>query len=170
MTEQITLTVAGALVTLPSETLAALWLNKVRAGDPISTPRQCRAYPPIGEWWDDQGGYYAGLARGRDGAPDYHLLLAEPAQENIIWQAALDWVKALEIDGHRDFTLPNRSEQALLYANLKDLFTPEWYWSSEQSASYDAYAWCQGFTSGTQYYGHKSTKLRARAVRRLAIE
>jgi hypothetical protein len=170
MADQITLTVAGALVTLPAETLTKLWLDRVRAGEQIVAPRPQREFPPIGEWWDDQGGFYAGLARGRNGAPDYHLLLTEPAQENIIWQAAMDWAKTLKIDGYDDFTLPNRSEQALLYANLKDMFNPEWHWSSEQYASDYDYAWYQSFGSGYQDLTRKDYELRARAVRRLVIE
>ncbi|WP_075795670.1 DUF1566 domain-containing protein [Massilia putida] len=48
-------------------------------------------------------------------------------------------------------------------------FVNEWYWSSTQHASDDAYAWYQYFNYGNQSYNYKSAELRARAVRRFAI-
>ena len=45
----------------------------------------------------------------------------------------------------------------------------DWYWSSTRHASASGYAWCQIFTNGTQDYFSTDLKLRARAVRRLAI-
>jgi hypothetical protein len=172
--QQITLNVAGAVVTLPEATLTKLWLDRVRGVEPIAASLElttlCSGRPRIGEWWDEQGGFYVGLARGRDLGMDYHLLLADSEQEKLAWQPALDWAKALTVDGHKDFSLPNRSELALLFANVKELFKPEWYWSSEQYASDSDYAWFQTFGIGYQDYDLKTSELRARAVRRLAIE
>ena len=57
--------------------------------DPVSVP--AIATPPaIGEVWPGQGGIYAGVARGRDGEPDYHLILCAEAPTT-----AFNWAKRL---------------------------------------------------------------------------
>jgi len=48
-------------------------------------------------------------------------------------------------------------------------FEDVWYWSSTQLASNSDFAWCQDFGNGSQHDFHESSKLRARAVRRLPI-
>lgn len=123
--------------------------------------------PRIGEVWESQGGIYAGTVRGDEGQPDYHLVLHKDERESIQWQPAMDWAAALELDGHQDFKLPTRREQAILYGNLKDQFKPEWHWSCEQPASGPGYAWMQYFDNGIQYTGRKDSNYRARAVRRV---
>lgn len=126
--------------------------------------------PPvaIGEQWPGMGGMYAGLVRGTDGKPDQHLILAAARPENDLpWKKACDWASAVEADGHSDFTLPGRSESALLFANLKDQFEPRWHWTSEQY--YSSYAWFQAFYGGGQAYIHKSYEGRAVAVRRFDV-
>jgi hypothetical protein len=126
--------------------------------------------PQIGGRWDKQGGFYAGVCRGQGGGPDYHLVVAEEQAGNITWSAATAWAARLRDDDHSDFVLPRRHEQALLYGNVPELFEKAWFWSSEQSASNAACAWVQHFDYGHQYYYHKSSELRARAVRRLIIQ
>lgn len=37
--------------------------------------------PAIGEYWPGQGGVYAGVMRGEDGQPDYHLIV--PTHESV---------------------------------------------------------------------------------------
>lgn len=49
------------------------------------------APPAIGQYWHGQGGVYAGLMRGEDGQPDYHLVVpTDPAGqvEEIAWGSA----------------------------------------------------------------------------------
>jgi hypothetical protein len=125
--------------------------------------------PRIGEYWAGQGGFYAGVARGRDGAPDYHLILAaEAPDQDFDWQAALDHAKTIEADGHADFGVPTRWESALLYANLQDrMETVRWHWTSTQYSQ--GYAWCQRFDNGTQSNSHKDGEFRVRFVRRLPL-
>ena len=65
--------------------------------------------------------------------------------------------------------LPSRREQSLLFANCKQHFQQEWYWSSEVHASGARYAWFQGFHFGCQGHYRTLSQLRARAVRRLPI-
>jgi len=134
---------------------------------PISLPVRA---PAIGSIWPGQGGYYAGLARGQDGAPDYHLIVAPAAQDAIKWKAAQSWASTQDVDGHRDYDLPDRHEQALLFANVPELFEKDWYWSGAQHASDPDFAWSQHFSLGHQFTNLKYDALRARAVRRLNIQ
>lgn len=126
------------------------------------------AVPSIGQAWPGQGGIYAGLMRGRDGAPDYHLIVG-PELNPAEWEDTKAQAAELEIEGHTDFTLPFRAEQALQFANVPELFKKDWYWSCEQRASYPVHAWMQYFDDGYQVYYRKSYEIRARAVRRLKI-
>ena len=124
--------------------------------------------PRIGEAWPDQGGIYAGVMRGRDGAPDYHLIVG-PESEEMTWDDAKTWAREREQDGHDDFTLPFRAEQALQFANVPELFRKEYYWSSEQHADGSSSAWVQGVVNGSQVWSRQSDSYRARVVRRLDI-
>ncbi len=110
------------------------------------------------------GEHYAGLIIGKDGEPSHHLVLLPGEAEGVNWKDAKAW--AAEQSGE----LPTRREQALLYANLKEQFKAEWYWSAQEYESDPAYAWCQNFYDGNQIDLHKSNELRARAVRRLEIQ
>lgn len=111
------------------------------------------------------GEHYAGIILGKDGKQSHHLILLPCKGENLTWEKAKAWASN-ETNGG----LPTRREQALLYANLKEQFQNEWYWSNEQHVSESHYAWYQIFNSGNQGYRYKHDKLRARAVRRLVIE
>ena len=107
------------------------------------------------------GGIYAGISRGVDGAPDQHLVLVEGEGVDLSWSAAGAWAES--VGG----SLPTRAEQALLFANLKDQFKSDWYWSGEQAGP--STAWYQDFSFGYQYTYDRSYEGRARAVRRLEI-
>lgn len=158
----------GAHVTLDSSTLAKLWLDKVQreAGISIANETLMPSPPKIGHYWSGHGGIYVGLAAGIDDKPDYHLIVANVDRENINWKDAQAWAKGIDVDGRTDFDLPNRREQALLFANVPQLFEPRAYWSNEAHAENARDAWCQHFNHGTQYYSAQYDKLRARAVRR----
>lgn len=153
--------------------------------------------PAIGQPWPGQGGVYAGLMRGSEGTPDYHLIVStDPAGNlaNLRWggyekdskatsdtdglantramqedgqeHPVLDVLKNLRADGHQDFYLPARRELSLCFANVKELFeTDDWFWSSTQDSA--GGAWYQGFGDGSQGWGSKDFRGRARAVRRL---
>lgn len=133
------------------------WVLKQPQSDSQVTP------PRIGANWPEQGGVYAGIVRGEEGAADHHLILLPGDAQDLTWQAAMDW--ANDAGG----ALPTRCEQALLYANVKGLFEAEWYWSCEQHASVPVCAWLQDFVLGDQNYYDKASKDRARAVRRFEI-
>lgn len=130
--------------------------------------------PRIGEEWEEQGGVYAGVARGKNGAPDYYLILATHCDaESVKWDEAKTWAENVSSgdEGLHDYTLPARHEQALLFANVPEHFQKEYYWSSEQHASSSYYAWFQTFVNGDQPDDLlKGYSYRARAVRRLDIK
>lgn len=168
---------AEPAVAVPARTFARM-LDSILDGAaksdaPMATParlRQLQAQDrtPIGE----RGlyGIYAGIARGaaagqdRGPAGDYILEVLDEAPKAMTWKDALAWAKS--IGGE----LPSRKEQALMFANVPELFQPEYYWSGEQYASAAGYAWNQNFNDGYQNYWRTTTELRARAVRRLSIE
>jgi hypothetical protein len=109
------------------------------------------------------GELYAGIVLSKDGKPDHHLVLLPAKTDRLTWAKAKTW--AAKAGGE----LPTRSEQAILYGNLKSEFEGSWYWSSEQLAAVSDCAWMQGFSNGGQSNYHKSNEYRARAVRRLSI-
>ncbi len=160
----------GITIEVPDAVVVDLVLNRL-SGNESSLAPQRGAVPRIGERWRGQGGIYAGIMRGRDGAPDYHLLVGDAVAElkPIPWGKATAAVAELEGDGHKNYTLPFRREQSLLFANVPELFEAEWYWSCEQHAAFSGYAWMQSFGYGLQSFSLKSYDYRARAVRRLVI-
>ena len=92
------------------------------------------------------GEHYAGIVLGHNDEPSYHLILLPGEAESVTHDAALKWAEEARGD------LPNRREQALLYANLKSEFAAAWYWSSVLHESDPDYAWGQYFL-----YGYQST-------------
>ena len=92
----------------------------------------------------------------------HHVILL-PGEFSGGWKAAMAWAK--EHGGE----LPSRLEQALLWAELKDQFKRDWYWSCEQHASHPSYAWIQSFYDGGQYDYRMDYGYLARAVRRVPI-
>ena len=155
------------------------------------TPPALRAY------WPGQGGYYAGIVSGGEGAPDYHLIVSGkalgdfrgawgktgkdvpgaesyfdgPANTRAMAAAGSDIAKqvlALEIEGHADWHIMSQAEAHVLAANCKSLFEQRLYWTSTQFS--ENYAWLQYFSYGTQNFYHKSFEARCRAVRRLPLE
>lgn len=108
------------------------------------------------------GEHYAGMVLDQDGKLVHHLvLMAQRPEGKLEWQEAMDW--ATSVGG----VLPNRQEQALLYANCKPHLKPEWHWSSETHANDASYAWSCDIDDGNQDDGHKSYAGCAVAVRRL---
>ncbi len=110
------------------------------------------------------GELYAGIILGKNGDADHHLILL-PAK----FDGRLDHKKATEWAAENGGELPNRREQSLLYANLKEEFEEAGYWSGETHAAYADYAWYQFFDNGSQHNILKLYTMRVRAVRRIAI-
>ena len=153
----------GIAVVVEDDQIAKLVQMHIR-GDAANAPRD---HVAIGDEWTWHGGIYAGIARGRDGDADYRLFVGpELAADGVTWQDAMQRAEALDHNGVTDWALPTRHEQALMYANVPDLFQPKWYWSGEQHASDSLNSWCQFFGNGSQTSNSKGNQLRARAVRR----
>jgi len=108
------------------------------------------------------GELYAGLVLD-DGAWHHLVLLPDSMPKTAGWKKAMEWAKEQNGD------LPMRREQAVLYGNLPGEFKHDWYWSSTPYVGDESSAWIQHFHDGHQYNDPKSNKLRARAVRRVAI-
>lgn len=130
-----------------------------------TTARRLGALQQEGPNIGDQGlyGIYAGKARGYNGDPDAVLEVIDEAPSAMTWPEAVKWA---ESTGGR---LPTRKEQALLFANVPELFKQEAYWSGEQFAGAERWAWFQTFSYGDQDTSSKDDQLRVRAVRRLSL-
>ena len=116
------------------------------------------AKPPLNE-----GEIYIGLISDANGEA-YHLVLLPGDNDDATHQAQLEWAKSIGGD------LPNRIEQAMLWANHRDQFKKDWYWSNELHHNESAWAWFQHFGGGDQTGLLQHYELRARAVRRLPIK
>lgn len=110
-----------------------------------------------------EGETYVGAIVSACGTYRHHIILLPGDHDDSNWKVAMAWAASLGGD------LPNRIEQALLFATLKDQFQKDWYWSNTLHASDASYAWCQDFSYGGQGHGHFDGQCRARAVRRLPI-
>jgi hypothetical protein len=110
------------------------------------------------------GGQFAGIARGEKGKPDNAIVVLIDEPKALTWKAALAWAEKLNA------SLPTRAEARICYANLRDAFEADWYWTCEQYAGDESSAWCQDFGLGNQDDTRKDGELRARAVRRLPIQ
>jgi hypothetical protein len=151
----------------------------------------------LGQYWEGQGGIYAGIMPGENGQRPYHLIVSEESGDGLEWggyghrvdgadsridgmantkailladgeHPAAEWASKYTKDGHSDFYLPSQREQSLCYATIPDLFeTDDWYWSSTQYSA--GSAWFQVFGDGFQLTAYKYTTGRARAVRRIEI-
>ena len=108
------------------------------------------------------GEIYAGILLV-DGKPAHHLVMLAGAAKGLTWDKAVAWAKK------QGGELPARKEQALLFATAAEAFEEDWYWSCDQHAGDESYAWYQDFGYGYQYYSYKYYELRARAVRRVVI-
>ena len=93
----------------------------------------------------------------------HHVILLPGDNDDATHEAQLEWAKSIGGD------LPTRIEQAMLWANHREQFKKEWYWSNEIHHAESGWAWCQDFGNGNQIKLHKLYELRARAVRRLPI-
>jgi hypothetical protein len=111
-----------------------------------------------------EGESYAGLILGKEGTPDYHLILLPGDAADVSWPAARDWAAD---DGGE---LPTRRELSLLFANLREQFERGWYWSSEHHETRAQLVWGQNFASGIQTVYGRPYRGHARAVRRVPIQ
>lgn len=115
--------------------------------------------PPL-----NPGEVNAGLIMNADGTASHWVILLPGDKDDGNWSDAEVWAK------EKGGELPTRNEQSLLFANAKDQFKKDWYWSGETHTENSEWAWCQTFGYGLQRYNHKSfSHCRARAVRRVSV-
>ncbi|MDT4854192.1 hypothetical protein FQZ97_884820 [compost metagenome] len=160
-------------------------------------PAQALTPPPIGQHWPGQGGVYAGLVRGEDGQPDYHLVVptaAAATAEEIAWGAAGEKEDGATHarDGLANTRALCESEHghpaaqwaaALEIEGHRDFYLPSRFelalcyanvrelfeerWHWSSTQCSPDTAWVQGCGDGTQNFGRKDGDYRARAVRRV---
>ncbi len=109
-----------------------------------------------------KGEVYVGGTIDADGKVT-HTVLLPGEKADVNWKDAMAWAKKEGGD------LPNRIEQAMLWAHHSKLFQQRAYWSNETYAGYSDYAWYQGFDTGDQSGWRKDDEHVARAVRRVTI-
>lgn len=129
-------------------TASLLWMEKKPKTAPVELKK---------------GEYYAGIIVDQPYTASYHLVLIPGRPPRMTWQQSMDWAASIDAD------LPTRREQALLFANLRWLFQPEWHWSNMQNGDEDEYSWYQDFGNCYQGYYYKTKAGHARAVRRVPI-
>lgn len=158
--ELLTVKIDQGSVTLPIRSILQALLDGIAApqSSVLETP------PLIGERWPGKGGFYAGIARGYNVDSDNHLILVEYEDEKLNWDAAMKWASKY---CHND--IPTRRELALLYANVPEQFTKDWYWSSERNIADRDYAWAQNFETGQQISSPLVCHFKVRAVRRIVV-
>ena len=94
----------------------------------------------------------------------HHVILLPGDNDDATHEAQIEWAKSIGGD------LPTRIEQAMLWANHRDQFKKDWYWSNETHHAESGWAWGQCFGDGDQFILTRGFDLHARAVRRLIIE
>jgi hypothetical protein len=144
-------------------------MNAIQIETQTKVPFRTLRVPAIGAYWHGQGGIYAGIVRGKDGTPDYHLIVGPEAADEMTWDDANGYAITVAAEGHSDFVLPNQRDDHVAQANVSELFKPKWYWLSEQHASFSDDAWFQFFIYGYQFTWNKGYPCRVRLVRRLAV-
>ena len=153
MPETTTLEIDGAKITVETSALFRAWFER-HMGQPRTPYFVIPAARP--------GERYLGSIIEPNGRMRHTFLL--PGDEN-----GLNWKAAMKLAESRDADLPDRIEQAMLFAYMPEEFQKEAYWSNTQHAGYSDYAWYQGFYYGYQTDGRKSAELRVRLVRRVTI-
>lgn len=110
------------------------------------------------------GERYAGPVLDADGRIKHHLvLLPERPEQRLSWQDAMAWAEGIGAQ------LPDRQEQALLFANCKPHMKQVWHWSCQEDEEDASSAWDCCFDDGNQTSTHKSCELSAVAVRLIPV-
>jgi hypothetical protein len=106
---------------------------------------------------------------GQDELEIIYRNLKPTTQEN--WQYGRSGINLSAPEPTRPYTpdSPVQTSAIAFQAGGEQAFEPKWYWSSTQHAANSDYAWFQDFHDGYQNSNTTNVKLRARAVRRLAI-
>ncbi len=110
------------------------------------------------------GERYAGPVLDAEGRIKHHLvLLPNRPESRLNWGDAKAWAES--VGGQ----LPDRQEQALLFANCKPHLQSGWHWSCQEHEEDASYAWGCYFLNGYQSRDLKSFEGSAVAVRLIPI-
>ena len=189
---EITIPFHGGKLVVPEKEAAQAWLDKVIKASTESVKLRTDDLPMLGEYWDGEGGIFAGFMPDGNGS-QYPLIASGDDFAPVEWGAYGEdepgaksdidgWANTLALlesrhshpaaelasgyvkDGHSDFFLPAQRQISLCRATISDKFEKAWYWTSTQSSANDA--WGQYFDDGYQYYAGKGSQYRVRLVRR----
>ena len=210
MNNTITIEHGGAKIILPEKTVLSNYFASLQRPGPdvicLLNDEDIRAWhgakektvnpPSLGQYWPGQGGIYAGLMRGEDGHPDYHLIVS-PQQSNT--QHDLEWgARSKDEKAATSSWNGLANTEALLQSKnshpivdwLRDLVIEghsDWYVPARREASLAAancpeafepgwhwtstqysanHAFVQYFSDGYQLNLGKGSRFRVRAVRR----
>lgn len=151
--------------------------------------------PAIGQQWPGQGGVNAGLMRGENGKPDYHLIISteDAGKSSLTWGSYGTEVDGanFEFDGLENTTALLKADSdhpaaefaagvvidghndyylpARRELSLMYANCPELFddeWHWSSTQYSSNVAWGQDFEYGLQYITYKVIKLAVRAVRR----
>lgn len=195
--QDVIIKTGGITLSAPESTVVEALLQRISKPAPLIGEPATLHPPRLGEPWPGQGGVYAGLMRGENGQPDYHLIVSKDRAayiESIAWGgfeidepgAASDFDGAANtralVESEADHPAAEWAAELEIEGHA-DFYLPArrelrlcWVNVPElfadgyywTSTQYSAHlAWGQSFGSGYQGYGHKGTEYRARAVRRL---
>lgn len=140
-----------------AEMIQQLASSKAVQGEVIQLPQTEITLKP--------GERYAGVVLDAFGRVQRHLvLMAQHPAGRLKWQDALYW--AFSVGGR----LPNRQEQALLFANCRPYLETAWHWSCVTDKDDDSYAWVCHFGGGGQSVFRKEYEGPAVAVRSISVE
>lgn len=153
--------------------------------------------PTIGTYWNGEGGIYAGLMRGENGQPDYHLIVAgdeDGATSDAVWgaygkdESGAKYARDGLLNTASLAGSGNDHPAAIWATNLDVKGHTDWYlparfelalcyasvpelfdeaWYLSSTQCSPYGAWIQDFGGGYQNNDHKATARRARAVRRV---
>jgi hypothetical protein len=148
MSATTTLNLDGAELTVETSALFRAWFER-HLGKPGASSFAVPSVRP--------GERYLGSIIEPSGRMRHIFLM--PCDEKKNWNDGWKWAQS------RGGDLPDRIEQAMLFAYMPEEFQKEAYWSNTQHAGISSYAWCQDFSIGFQCY-YESAELRVRSVRR----
>ena len=162
MTQETTLELPGAKLTVPTEDLFRAWMRERVALPAAPAPEKLQTILQLPML--DDGEVYLGAFLSADGSHQHHTVLLPFDRDDAHWDTQMAWAKG------EGFDLPNRLELLMMWSTMRKRFQEAAYWSNETHESDSSYAWYQTFSLGDQYDLHKSAAVRAVAVRRLPIQ
>ena len=145
MSATTTLEFDGAKITVDTSALFRAWFER-HLGKPGTPSCAIPAARP--------GERYLGSITEPSGRMRHTFLLPDDKKKN--WNDGMEWARSVGGD------LPNRIEQAMLFAYMPDEFQKEAYWSNTQHAGFSHNAWSQLFNNGNQNYISKRWEPRLR--------